>query len=60
MDAQGSEQQPMWHIVLKLWPKNLHISLEQNLTIRFHDGGKKGHLCNGLSAKYSKLEDAAR
>ena len=24
----------------------LHISLEQNLTIRSHDGGKEGHFCN--------------
>ena len=24
----------------------LHISLEQNLTIRSHDGGKKGHFCH--------------
>ena len=23
-----------------------HISLEQNLTIRSHDGGKEGHFCN--------------
>ena len=23
-----------------------HISLEQNLTIRSHDGGKGGHFCN--------------
>ena len=26
--------------------KRTHISLEQNLTIRSHDGGKEGHFCN--------------
>ena len=33
-----------------VWSKNvykaLHISLEQNLTNRSHDGGKEGHFCN--------------
>ena len=24
----------------------MHISLEQNLTIRSHDGGKEGYFCN--------------
>ena len=28
------------------WLKDVHISLEQNLTIRSHDGGKEGHFCN--------------
>ena len=36
--------------VADLWPPNPrytpHISLEQNLTIRSHDGGKEGHFCN--------------